>query len=327
MAERSAEERRRRAEANRRWLENMSPEQRAAHVKRIRERRVEWEARQDPEQLEIMRQKWRQTFYEYRRRRSRNLRRARERVAQWARENPERVEEHRRRYVLKHPERVRESKRAYYHRHSEAIRERRLARENPEKITADQRRWRAAYVRKESTWTPSEEQRAAYRKASADARRLARRLAAAGLPPRRLQRVTAAQRRLNAREADAFFGRRHSWLAVRREGERTPSVLYWRFINELRIDRQRREVAAVAREQLRRHGARLQAEVALDARARAVRGAPPQDPEIELYRKLTDLVDRGAPKLTGSIPPFALVPARGWSPGERLSRGGEALTR
>ncbi len=152
-----------------------------------------------------------------------------ERAKAWAKEHPEERQQARERYKQKHPEAYKQAQRDYYHRNREAIAERRRAREaaDPDKANEARRRAvdRAREAGRDSAWSPTPDQRAAYRERENEARRQARRRACAGLPDRQLHRVHAPERRHNDAAADAFFAQKRSSedvARIRAQDEPTP---------------------------------------------------------------------------------------------------------
>lgn len=126
-----------------------------------------------------------------------------ERARHFRQQHPEKVREYQRRYKERHPERARQNAastaRRYRDSHAEEIRERqRLA--AAEKRRANPDTFKDWYARNR------ESQRARGREAA----RLRARLKALGLPPRRIQRTYAAERRANDAAADRFFQPRRS---------------------------------------------------------------------------------------------------------------------
>jgi hypothetical protein len=183
---------------------------RERNADRVRQSRKDWKARNPERARELNRESMR-------RRHQRNLRvtrqnaAANERSREWKRTHPERARETQRRWREAHPERVREHHRRYYQRHGEeiaartqryrdanesAVKQRRAdwAAANRERITEYQRRYRADPDRYAKTLQSNRE-----------ARRVQRRLVALELPPKRVHRTTAAERRANQTDAHQFF--------------------------------------------------------------------------------------------------------------------------
>lgn len=126
-----------------------------------------------------------------------------ERGRRFREEHPDKIREYQRRYKDRHPERARRSAREYAQRHrdanADAIRERQL-------VAAAARRKTNPNAHREWYEKNLEEQRARGRE---DQRRR-RRLKALGLPPSRIHRLYAEERRSNDAAADEYFARRRS---------------------------------------------------------------------------------------------------------------------
>jgi len=191
-----------------------------------------------------------------------------DRAKAWAAEHPEERQQARERYKPKHPEAYKQAQRDYYHRNREAIAERRRGREaaDPKKANEARRRAvdRAREAGRDSTWSPTPDQRAAYRKRENEARRQARRRARAGLPDRQLHRVHAPERRHNDAAADAFFAQKRSGedvARIRAQDEPTPPELVHAL--QERSDNRRvvREILASADEYFAEHEVELRARV------------------------------------------------------------------
>ncbi|NYE18110.1 hypothetical protein [Microbacterium immunditiarum] len=160
--------------------------------------------------------------------------RERERKARWIAANPEKMQKQRRRWREGHRDQVRASGRAYYHRNRDellaatkrrnqddpatrAAQQRRYYEKNQEHLTQRQREYRA---------DPEVKER--YNAYNKEWRRRERARIAAGLPPRRLHRVTATERRANHDAAEAFFTRPRTPAQrnrTRQEEEPTPLEL------------------------------------------------------------------------------------------------------
>ena len=126
-----------------------------------------------------------------------------ERGRRFREEHPDKIREYQRRFKERHPERVRRSGREGAQRHrdanADAIRER-------QRVAAAARRKTNPNAHREWYDKNLEEQRARGRE---DQRRR-RRLKALGLPPSRLHRLYAEERRSNDAAADEYFARRRS---------------------------------------------------------------------------------------------------------------------
>ena len=137
---------------------------------------------------------------------------------------------------------------------------------------------------------------------SRDAARLRARLKALGLPPRKITRVYASDRRANDAAADKFFSQRRTaahLAAVRQQpfpgqeprttarekmkpapqAELADWVRRSALARAARSPQERREMLHTY---LQKHGARLRDEVTLDSRARVARGAAPLDVKKEM---------------------------------------------
>ncbi len=228
----------------------------------------------------------------------------RERARAFRLAHPERVREYQRRYRERHPERAAENARAASERwrdaHAEQIRasKRRAAAvqrvENPEKY----KQWRAVNL---------EVERARTREAA----RRRRRLVALGLPPRRIHRVYAAERRANDAAASAFFNRaltakQRQMIAFERDelarlqvavrearlrATSTPSVEEVREeLARARAARERhvwaRAVPKLAAAFVKGNSDRIRGELELDATVRQSANKPPYDMRREYARRL-----------------------------------------
>ncbi|MDJ0378500.1 hypothetical protein [Cryobacterium sp. PH31-L1] len=135
----------------------------------------------------------------------------RERAKRWRVEHPERRREYQQRWVAENREKVREYFTRYYEAHREEVNARAAARRDadPERTKQITRQWaernkeRRAELQRNRRSVPEIYQ--AELEANASARRLKRSLSRAGLPPKRIHVSTAAERRANEREADAYF--------------------------------------------------------------------------------------------------------------------------
>lgn len=313
--------RRAKAARARRWREE--------HLEQERERRRQWgrdnieyvtayNAQYNAANREQLNQKRMEYYFRTvaaERRDAARRRSAGERAKRWAERYPEKAAAAKLRYRQAYPEKVREAGRNYYHRNKDEIRERRFAREDPVKVAEARRRYQQNYVRNSpSDWKASEEQLEAYRRANRDRRRLVRRLAAAGLPPRRLHVVSAAQARANEREAGAFFSRRRApseRLDVAREREpfATPAAYLRDLSIELATIRTRPQVAEAGRRYLARHGSRIRTEVRMDSIARQMRGLGPLDEEREVLARVSEALRIAKPGLSVGRRPFLFVPS------------------
>ncbi len=139
--------------------------------------------------------------------------RDRDRAVAWGKAHPEQRRAQRERYKDRHPDRVRQSYRHYHERHRDEVnaKARQRAQDNPAARRDAQHRHYETH--REELMQYQREYRAdpdRYQKVLAynrEWKRRERRRIAAGLPPRRLHTVTAAERRDNQAAADAFFAR------------------------------------------------------------------------------------------------------------------------
>ena len=181
-----------------------------ARSERQRERNRQWRT----EHLERRRQLNREYM---RRARARQVKdaevraRSRERSHQWRLDNLGRRREYHRQWTQENRDKVREYSERYYARHREevSIRSAALRDANPERARQQRKQW--AEEHKERSAELQRIRRSdpviyeAGLEANATAKRLARRRAKQGLPPKSLHVVTAAERRANDRYADAYF--------------------------------------------------------------------------------------------------------------------------
>lgn len=230
--------------------------------------------------------------------------RERQRHRRYREQHPERVREYRRRFRERHPERAAEQARRgtqrWHDRNAEREREKGRAaaaarrQDDPEQF----KRWYAANLERE-------------RERGREASRLRSRLKKLGLPPRRIQRVYADQRRANTAAAEAFFGakvkadRRRAIEAERPSNDprraareritspdyKTPPALLARFAAESARVKARADVNArlprLIEEHYQRHGARIRDEVRMDSIARQMRHRPALDERTEAMRRAT----------------------------------------
>lgn len=183
---------------------------RESHKDEVREARHRWREENLDRYRELNRDSMRRAAA--RRRRIEELhQKSRERSAEWKRQHPVHVREYKKRWVDENRDKVREYYRNYHARHRDEVNARATARRDadPEKAKLARKRWadrngdRLAELQREYRSDP-EKYRAVLDSNSA-AKRLKRRLERAGLPPKRLHKATAAERRANDLEADAYF--------------------------------------------------------------------------------------------------------------------------
>ena len=190
------------AESRRRWV--------AENRDRIRDLNRRWRA----EHLERARQLNRDSMRRAaaRKRREAEVRaRGRERAKRWREAHPDRVRAYQQRWVEENREKVREYYNRYYQNHRDEVSARAAARRDADpdrtrqvhKEWADRNKEHRAEVQRTRRADPEIYQ--AELEANAAAKRLKRRLSLSGLPPKQLHRATAAERRTNERDADAYF--------------------------------------------------------------------------------------------------------------------------
>lgn len=249
-----------------------------------------------------------------------------DRAKAWAKEHPEERQEARERYKQKHPGAHKQAQRDYYHRNREAIAERRRAREaaDPEKANEARRRAidRAREVGRDSSWSPTPDQRATYRERKNAARRQARRRTRAGLPERQLHRVHAPERRHNDAAADAFFAQKRTGQDVTRirdQDEPTPPGLVHAPQERSENRRVVREILAIADEYFVEHEVELRARVAEVSRARFRGGMLPLDVYTEPRRQALEFASRGYLRAHVASPTSSLTVFR-WLTTDRAKR-------
>lgn len=221
---------------------------------------------------------------------------ARERARAWNKAHAEQVRDSQRRWREANPDRVRAYGRASYARRRDQVAEwgKTDRDRNPEKYQQRRKEWLARnpgysteYGRK---YRQDPERYARMLETNRNAKRLAKRLTDLGLPPRRITRTTAADRRANERAAGEFFTSDES---------RAWRVEYNVFHAAL--------ASTVAND-----AATLWAEVREKERRRSVQGLPPVDPDEQFYAQAVDAVleQHGDFALTGSDVRRAVVSVR-----------------
>lgn len=245
----------------------------------------------------------------------------RERARTFRREHPEKVREYQRRFRERHPERAAQQNRRaaerWRDRNAPDVREKQRA-AAAERRSSDPdtfRRWYQSNIEKE---------RARGREAS----RLRSRLKKLGLPPRKIHRVYAEERRQNAAAGELFFTHRRSGADLRKlrmeSFEATPGhraalearrrimqpgaaveVSPERLQAQLRAEKLRYRASellpAVTERVESTRGARIRDEVRMDAVARELRGGPALDEESEVRRRIHDeAVARAAQRISES---------------------------
>lgn len=271
-----------------------------------------------------------------------NREQERSRSAAFRRERPEKVRQYQRTYKERHPERYRanaaEARRRYVDKNAEAVREK-------GRLAAARHREANPEALRERYNNNLEAERARSREVA----RRRRRLEKLGLPPRRIQRVYAGDRRANSAAADEFFARVRS---VKERGriaadlpyeasnipasvgqarrtyfnapdpmpEVSPRILA---LNRLKVqmDRQTQEVLQgrprLLDTQRHRHEARLREEIRMDSIARQLRGRPPLKAGIELEQRLAAEVDTDIKRRLNAIRTTATERAQRIIGGER----------
>jgi hypothetical protein len=305
---------------------NATEQQRVA---RKRETSNAWRLR-NPDRMRELRQAWRAVNLERSRELNReSMRRAaarRRRLEQrratgraWYAEHRGQERERARTFRLAHPDRVREYQLRYRERH-------------PERATATSRaasqRWRDAHAEevRAADRLAAEARRAAdpdafkrwyaanadvQRTRSREAGKRRRRLAALGLPPARVHRVYAAERRANDVAADAFYAQTRtapqrralaaendqpSWIsfattAARRRVKAAPDVEQVReAMKHARIERERavwaRVIPGLVTAFVQRNRDRIRVDLELDAVVRRITQKPPYDIPREYTRRV-----------------------------------------
>lgn|GEM_PF-1639731 len=209
--EHTRELKRRWREANLDRVHEQSRAWKAAHPERVRELNRRWREANLDRSRQQNRDSARRTAAR-RRREAETRRKARERAKRWREEHPERVRAYQQRWVEANRDKVREYYNRYYATHRDQVSERAAARRDadPERTKRVTKEWaernkeRRAELQRRRRSDP--EVYRAELEANAAARRLKRRLARAGLPPKRIHPTTAAERRANERAAAAYFG-------------------------------------------------------------------------------------------------------------------------
>ncbi|GEP26454.1 hypothetical protein CLE01_10520 [Cryobacterium levicorallinum] len=182
----------------------------AANRDRIREMNRLWRAEHLERARQINRDSERRAAA--RRHRETEVRaRGRERAKRWREVHPDRRREYQQRWVEENRAKVREYYNRYYEAHRDDVNARAAARRDADpdrtkqisKEWADRNKERRAELQRTRRSDPETYQ--SELEVNAAARRLKRSLSRAGLPPKRLHPTTAAERRVDEREADAYF--------------------------------------------------------------------------------------------------------------------------
>ncbi|WP_448255961.1 hypothetical protein [Microbacterium aurum] len=286
-----AEHRDRHLALSRRWKQ-LNPE-RARELNRDSMRR----ARLARRKVEARRERGRAWYREHRDQ-------ERERARRFRAEHPDKIHQYQQRFRERHPDRVTEqSRRAsmrWRDKDAEAVR----ARQREE---AARRREADPNIHRRYYHENLEQQRARSR----DGARRRRRLQQLGLPPRRIHRVFANEKRVNEAAADTFFSQRrtaqqkrdlllerdappHARLARAdgrrraRAGEPPSEPIDLASATAIDMERQiwMRVLPDIVTDFLRRNRNRIQEEVRMDSIARQQMGKPPYDLTVELARRL-----------------------------------------
>lgn len=191
-----------RSETRRRWAE--------ANRERIRESNRRWRAEHLERSRELNRESMRRAVARKRRQAERRVR-GRERAKRWREAHPDRVRDYQRRWTAENRDKVREYYNRYYANHRDQVNARAADRRDadPDGMKASRKHWadrnkeRLAELQRNRRSNPEKYQ--SELAANAAAKRLKRRLSAAGLPPKQLHPATAAERRTNERAAVAYF--------------------------------------------------------------------------------------------------------------------------
>lgn len=209
--EHAREQKRRWREADGERAREQSRAWKQAHPERVHELNRRWREEHLDRARELNRDSERRARAR-KRREAEKRRTARERAKRWREEHPDRVRTYQQRWVEENRERVRAYYNRYYATHREEVSARAAARRDadPERVRRASKEWaernkdRRAELQRGRRSDPAVYQ--VELEANAAARRLKRRLARAGLPPKRLHPTTAAERRANERAAAAYFG-------------------------------------------------------------------------------------------------------------------------
>lgn len=156
--------------------------------------------------------------------------RARERAARWRAGHLDEVRDYQVQWVERNRDKVRGYYNHYYRTHRDEVNARAAARRDadPERMKQARKDWaernkeRLADLQRNRRDDPVIYQ--AQLESNAAARRLKRRLAGAGLPPKRLHPATAAERRMHARESAAYFDNPNLFEHVRQRTVLTESL-------------------------------------------------------------------------------------------------------
>lgn len=235
-------------------------------------------------------------------------RKAAERLAQWAKDNPDKRREARERFRANNPEAHKAHQRDYYQRNKEAIQKRKKEREifaDPEKLRAARRKGNSSERAKlaRARYSPTEEQRQRYKSAQREKAALSRRLTALGLPPRNLHRTLASERKANEIRASEFFTRDRGtverlrisdgdWAAHKLSGGTVSPemILEWSQLSAKIA--QRSQFREAVQQYVTKHVAELLDDISLDNRARELLGKGPLNEAFEVDRRAREAVSR-----------------------------------
>jgi hypothetical protein len=192
----------RQTESRRKWV--------AENRDRIRDLNRRWRAEHLERARQLNRDSMRRTTARMRRQAEVRAR-GRERAKRWREAHPDRVREYQQRWVEENREKVREYYNRYYANHRDEVSARAASRRDAypdrtkqvHKEWADRNKEHRAEVQRTRRANPEIYQ--AELESNAAAKRLKHRLSVSGLPPSQLHPATAAERRTNEREADAYF--------------------------------------------------------------------------------------------------------------------------
>lgn len=231
----------------------------------------------------------------------------RDRVREWSALHPERKRHHDKLYRERHPEQVKTSNRRHYQRHQKKVATTHAAYRDDHEAARREgaRRWRSqnrdhradlqrAYRSDPNTYAKILQE-------NRDRRRLINHLKAAGLPPKTVQAVPAAQRRKDLTAADGFFSRQRSLderHRIKAEYEPTPPELLEQWSKTSALARRRFAELERAKKYLEHHEAQLREDVRLDSSARQAQGKPALDIEAEALARARKAVSAptGPPK-------------------------------
>ena len=190
------------AATRRRWVE--------ANRDRVRETNHRWREEHRDRARQLNRESARRVHVRTQRIAEQRAR-ARGRAARWRAEHPDEVRNYQVQWVERNRDKVRGYYNHYYRTHRDEVNARAATRRDadPEPMKQARKAWaernkeRLAELQRARRSDPAVYQ--AQLEANAAARRLKRRLASAGLPPKKMHPVTVAERRANAQDAAIYF--------------------------------------------------------------------------------------------------------------------------